>query len=85
VIRCDICKKSVFEADKRIVELDIVKLATQKGFIPSYYIEIQKEGIKYGLPKDRKWKNIINEFSKNTMEICESCYAELPSIGKTEN
>ena len=35
------------------------------------------------LPKDRKWKNIIKAYSKESMEICRSCYAELNDyIGK---
>jgi len=80
MIRCEICKKSVFEADKNIVSLDTLKKATHKGFVPSYYIEREKEGIEYGLPRDRKWKNIIKAYSKDSMEICRNCFAEINDV-----
>ena len=56
MIRCDICKKTVFDGDKTIVDWVSIKEATNKGFIPSYYLERDKEGIEYGLPKERKWE-----------------------------
>ena len=77
MINCKICNKVVFEADKTIVDLDTLKCVTRKGFIPSYYIESEKEGIEYGLPKDRKWKNNIKEYSNDSMEICKSCLVEI--------
>ena len=54
MIRCEICKKSVFDSDKHVVDLNTLKRATRKGFIPSYYIEREKEGIEYGLAKGQE-------------------------------
>jgi hypothetical protein len=77
MIRCEICKKTVFDADKMTVDWKIIKTATDRGFIPSYYLERDKEGIEYGLPKERKWKNIVKTYPKESMEMCRSCYEEM--------
>jgi hypothetical protein len=80
MIRCEICKKTVFESDKHIVEYETIKKSTYKGFIPSYYLERDKEGIAYGLPKERKWHNIVKSFPGDDMELCDSCFSEMKEV-----
>lgn len=77
MIRCEICKKSVFDADKLVVDYETIKKATKYGFIPSYYIERDKEGTEYGLPKERKWVNIVKTWPRENIELCKECHNEM--------
>lgn len=84
MVRCDICKRSVFDNNKTIVNLGVIKDATHKGFVPSYYLERDKEGIEYGLPRERKWRNIVKNFPRQEMCLCKFCNEEMNNALKSK-
>ncbi len=74
---CQICKKYINGNNSFVVDYSQIVAATKKGYMPKYYLEKSKAGIEFGLPKERKWINIVDSYEEETMLLCEECYNEM--------
>jgi hypothetical protein len=77
MIRCEICNKTIPDNEKLNLDYNVIAKATKDGFVPSYFLKRDKNGIDYGLPLERKWVNKVKGWGKDSMDLCRDCYIEM--------